>query len=122
MTYLTRMDLALGGLMERLFCLRRRFQPSDLARLLTRAVLANERKTLATTCVPNCYLIEMAPGDLARLEPIRPEVEKDLFQVLSDLVAGQDLEALGPLSVELQPVVGLLPGRVRVRAAFSLEA
>ncbi len=121
MTYLTRMDLAVGGVLERVFRLRRRYQPVDMAHLLLRTVKRSQRRTLETTYVANSYLVQACPDDLERLEPIRAEILADLEQVVRDYLERQGLVMVGPLRLDLEPSPALAPGQVRVQVGFHAE-
>ena len=119
MTYLTRLDLAVSAVFERVFRLRRRYQPVDIARLLVRTVKRSERRTLQTTYVANSYRVEASREDLGRLEPIRAEILADLEQVVRDYVERQGLVMVGPLHLSLEISPALAPGQVRIQARFT---
>lgn len=121
MNYLTRMDLALGALMDNVFRLGRGFQPADIARLLRRSAVAKERKTLTASFVPNLYLVGLAEEDHQRMEPIEHEIITDLTQALQVFVSRQGLMTLGPLKVTMHPEERLGRGRVRLKAVFEQE-
>lgn len=121
MTLLTRMDLGVGALLDRAFRLGRGFQPVDLARLLRREALKEERRTLEAAFAPDQYLVHLAPADFRRLEPIGDLVREDLTRSLSEHVAAQGLKLLGDIVVRLEADAGLKPGRVAVSSGFGPE-
>ncbi len=122
MKLLTQFDMAVGGMVERMFKLHRSFQPVDLARLLVREVMRNERISLKSTYVPNTYTVQLSGSDLERLEPLKKEVLGDLNEVLTDFVSSQDLVTVGPLRVEMEASPELAPGRVSIDAQFAPES
>ena len=121
MKYLTRFDMAVGGMVEKMFKLHRGFQPVDLARLLVREVMRNERISLKSTYVPNTYTVLLSADDLEGLDPLKTEVLGDLHDVLRDFVHSQELEIVGPLRVKMESSPELGPGRVFIDARFTPE-
>ena len=112
MNLLTRVDLAIGGVMDKIFTLRGECQPLDLARLLRRAVTTNERKTLKSVYAPNRYTILLTDQDMARIEPIKNEIMEDLELVLQKILADQSLLIVGPTHLELAVSPELGPKQV----------
>ena len=121
MKYLTRFDMAVGGMVERVFKLHRSFQPIDLARLLVREVMRNERISLKATYVPNIYTVQLSEEDLERLEPLKNEVLGDLKDVLTGFVSSQELVTVGPLQVGIEASRELGAGKVSIDTRFAPE-
>jgi hypothetical protein len=121
MNLLTNLDLNIGELMDRVFKPRRDFQPVDLARMLRKTAIRNERKTLTTTFVPDAYQIQICQEDAEMIEPVKEEILADLNQAMALFVAQQPVEVLGEVQISLTPAPDLSYGRVRVLARFKGE-
>ena len=119
MNYPTRLDLFLGGFMDKVFSLRKHYQPIDLARMLLREVTTNERKTLKQTFAPNILVVLLAEPDMERLEPIYREVVNDLKQTTEEFIERQELNMTGPLSLAMEASPELKKGQVRIKTSFT---
>lgn len=122
MNLLTNLDLGIGDLMDRVFRSHRNIQPLDLARMLRKTAIRNERKTLSATFVPNTYQIQISEQDAETIAPIKAEILIDLTQAMGSFVDDQPVEVLGEIQISLTGVPDLIPGRIRILASFSGEA
>ncbi len=101
MPRLTLMDMAIGQGLDRLF--RNNLQPVDLAKAVQRAVLKNERRTLSRAYGPNLFKVKLPQADYQRLEPVLPEIERDILAWLTQFMEGQGLEPFGVLGLAFSP-------------------
>lgn len=112
MSRLTLMDMAIGQGLDRLF--RNSLQPVDLAKAVQRAVLKNERHTLSRAYGPNLFKVRLPQADFKRLEPVLPEIERDILRWLEQFMEGQGLEPFGTLGLAFSAGKGLHVPKVEV--------
>ena len=119
MNILTRADIGLGALLERLFNLRPGFMPSDLARHLKKEALRGELRTLTGRLAPDHYWVGISPLEMERLLPIRDEIESDLARCLESFFRGEGLKTDLPVKVRLLAAGPEKSGAPEVRSGFG---
>lgn len=119
MSGLQRFENKLEQLIEGVFArtFRSAVQPVEIASALNREVdnsaqiLSRDRRL-----VPNQFHVEMAEGDLERLQELGPALNHELVSMLRDHASAQSYVFTGPVRIDLEPDPELSTGRFRVRS------
>lgn len=110
-----RLEQMISGVFARTF--RSAVQPVEISAALAREVdnsaqiLSRDRRL-----VPNQFHVEMADGDLERLQELGPALNHELVSMLRDHASAQSYVFTGPVHIDLEPNHELSTGRFRVRS------
>ena len=110
-----RLEQMISGVFARTF--RSAVQPVEIAAALAREVdnsaqiLSRDRRL-----VPNQFHVEMAEGDLERLQELGPALNHELVSMLRDHASAQSYVFTGPVHIDLEALPELSTGRFRVRS------
>ncbi|GGF47470.1 hypothetical protein GCM10011519_21920 [Marmoricola endophyticus] len=110
-----RLEQMISGVFARTF--RSAVQPVEISAALAREVdnsaqiLSRDRRL-----VPNQFHVEMAEGDLERLQELGPALNHELVSMLRDHATAQSYVFTGPVHIDLEPDPDLSTGRFRVRS------
>lgn len=110
------LEQAVEGGLRRVF--PSQLQPVQLAKAAARAMEDEQVVGLRGPEVPNLYLLQVAPEDMARFAEYRATLSQELARYLADYAADRGLQPVGPPRVELEEDARVRPGLARVQARF----